>query len=85
MGYGVKMEGDKVYCVVCNKLISETGSYKENFCPECGNPLSLTGLEAQEKILKAERESVYNLFKELIARSYSPELALKLIKREIDK
>ena len=85
MGYGVKIEGNKITCIMCDKVISENGSYREHFCSECGNPLSLTGLEIQENMLKEQRETVYNLFKELVDRGYSAELALKLIKREIDK
>ncbi len=84
MGYGVKIEGNKISCVMCDKVISETGSYKENFCPDCGNPLSLVGVEMQDDMIKKQREFMYNLFKELINRGYSAELALKLIQREID-
>ncbi len=85
MEYGVRTEGNKIYCTICNKLISETGSYKEHFCSECGNPLSLTGLDAQEASSKEQREMVYSLFSELVGHGYTADLALKLVRRELDK
>ena len=62
MRYGIVEDGLDVICVGCNKTISEDGSIPFNFCPDCGNPLTLDGIKsAQKKERNIEKDVFYRL------------------------
>ena len=49
MRYGIVEEGLNVICVGCDEVLSTNGQIPSNYCAKCGNPLTLTAIQNEEK------------------------------------
>ena len=65
MRYGIVEEDLNVICVGCEKVLSEDGSIPYNFCPECGNPLTLNAIKLTEKKQREIQKQVFVDLKEI--------------------
>jgi len=82
MKYGIREHGSTIYCANCGRIISETGSYSDKYCKECGNPLiqdAIINSEIRENDLK---ENFTNLIKELSRKLETDSLTIVLERLE---
>jgi len=82
MKYGIRENGSTIYCANCGRIISQTGSYSDKYCKECGSPLM------QDAIIQAEiRENdlklnFTNLIKQLSKKLETDSLTIILERLE---
>ena len=65
MKFGINQENLTVKCANCGKVISRNGIIDENYCSNCGAPLSALSIADYSEILKDENKAMLNALVEI--------------------
>ena len=69
MKYGINQENLKCKCANCGKLISSNGIVGDNYCSNCGAPLSLMAIAEYSETLKAGNKQMLEIFADIAKRN----------------
>lgn len=58
MIFGYKSEPQRIVCANCDAALSKESEGKVQFCPKCGNPLTMEAAMAFETTMKKEKVAI---------------------------
>ncbi len=69
MKYGTNQENLKLKCANCGKLVSKDGVLEDNYCSNCGAPLSVLAIADYSEIVKDANKELLTVLMDIAKRN----------------
>lgn len=84
MKYGIEQNAYVIKCANCKKIVANDGELKQNYCDECGAPLSMNAIVNYEIQLEDAQRNLIDQMQEIAKKNNTDSFAkiLKVLKED---